>query len=152
MSMMVTPVAPEKTLSVPGMVVGRCFRMRPIKNAKVAVVGSRYFKDYDEMKRVLDAYREKHGLYFIVSGGARGADELAERYAKEREISYTIFVAEWSKYRNKAGPRRNLKIVETCDVVIAFPGPKSKGTWNTINLARKMKKPVYVFEWGKEDE
>jgi len=44
-----------------------------------AVIGSRGFDDYKTMCDELS----KYNLTKIVSGGADGADNLAERYAKE---------------------------------------------------------------------
>jgi predicted Rossmann fold nucleotide-binding protein DprA/Smf involved in DNA uptake len=120
--------------------------MEPVKDAKVAVVGGRDFDNYCYLKDVLDRYREKHGISFIVSGGATGADTFAESYARTNEISFTVFVAKWSKYGKRAGPRRNLKIAECADVMIAFPTKASKGTWNAVDLMKKLGKPVYVFD------
>lgn len=113
--------------------------------AKVAIVGDRNFIDYSYFKWIIDSYRNKYGISFIISGGARGTDSLAERYAKENEISYTVFVAEWSKYGNGAGPIRNKKIVENCDVMIAFLAKESKGTKNSIEQAKNSSKPVLII-------
>ena len=120
--------------------------MNPIKNANVAVVGGREFTDRTTMFYVLDKYNEHFGINSIVSGGARGADTLAEVYAHEKQISLVVYPAEWDKYGKKAGFIRNVTIAENCDVVIAFPTDTSKGTWHTITIAKKMNKPVYVFE------
>jgi len=50
---------------------------------KVIVAGSRSFRDYEVLCKVLDEME----ITTIISGGARGADKLGERYAKERGIS-----------------------------------------------------------------
>ncbi|WP_368388894.1 SLOG family protein [Marinobacter sp. SS8-8] len=42
---------------------------------KVAVIGSRHFTDYDRLERVLQPWLPAH----IISGGAKGADALAEQ-------------------------------------------------------------------------
>ena len=49
----------------------------------VAVVGSRYFVDYDFVKLKLDQYLP---IDMIVYGGAPGVDTLAEQYAKIHNI------------------------------------------------------------------
>lgn len=122
----------------------------PPKNAKIAVVGGRDFSDYEYMKHILDAYHTKHGISWIVSGGAPGADKMAERYAKDTQIfGFSVYIAQWNKYGTRAGSRRNLLIAETCDALIAFPTPSSKGTWNAVKLARKLGKPVYVMQGCK---
>lgn len=115
------------------------------QDLKVAIVGDRNFLDYEYFSKIIDLYREKYGISFIYSGGANGTDSLAERYAKEHQISYTVFMAEWSKYGKRAGPRRNLKVVECCDIMIAFLAEHSKGTRNAIDLANKLGKRVLII-------
>jgi len=64
----------------------------------------------------------------IVSGGARGADTLAENYAKMIGVNTIIFKADWKKYGRAAGMIRNKDIIAQADVVVAFWDGKSKGT------------------------
>ena len=116
------------------------------RDARTAVVGGREFTNKKTMFYVLDEYSKAYGISSIVSGGARGADTLAEVYAHERQIPLVVYKAEWDKHGKKAGFLRNITIVENCDIVVAFPTKESKGTWHTVNLAKKMNKPVYVFE------
>ena len=52
--------------------------------------------------------------------------------------------ADWERYGRAAGPKRNKLIVDAADVVIAFPSLYSKGTLNTIKLAKKAGKQVEV--------
>jgi predicted Rossmann fold nucleotide-binding protein DprA/Smf involved in DNA uptake len=118
-----------------------------MKDAKVAVVGSRNFKNFEAVSAVLDRYHDKYGISFLISGGSAGVDSLAERWAKENQIfGFTVYNAQWSKYGKCAGPRRNLLIAESCDVMIAFPASNSKGTYNSIRLAEKLGKKVYIFK------
>lgn len=107
---------------------------------RVAVVGSRTFGDYKLMCEVLD----NMNISEIVSGGARGADKLAERYASERGLSTRVFKANWKKHGIRAGYIRNHDIINNCDVVVAFWDGKSKGTKHSIDLADKVGKDVYI--------
>ncbi len=100
-----------------------------------AVVGSRHFFGYERISKILDKYRPF--MTGIVSGGALGVDTLAIRYAKEHDISPIEHLADWSKYGKSAGYRRNKLIVRDADFMIAFPASDSKGTINSINLARE---------------
>ena len=118
---------------------------------KVAVVGSREFTDYQLMRRILNKIATIIEIDAIVSGGARGADTLAEKYANEHHIKTIIFPAEWDKYGNRAGFLRDEKIVKSSDVVVAFWDGKSKGTQHTINLGHKHGKKVIVIKNGKID-
>jgi hypothetical protein len=112
-----------------------------VQPIRLAVVGSRTFDDYGYMKEVLEWFDIKE----IISGGAGGADKLAERYAAEKGIPIRIFKAEWDKYGRAAGYKRNVQIVEAADEVVAFWDGKSKGTKHDIDLAEKMGKPCHVF-------
>ena len=59
---------------------------------KVAVVGGRDFNDYEKMKKILDEI----GPDVIVSGGANGADKLAEKM-NEGISPYFWYVGKVSK-------------------------------------------------------
>jgi hypothetical protein len=110
---------------------------------RVAIVGSRDFTDFEYMEKwVLHTLIYEIGVddfrnVKIISGGARGADTLAEKFANKHNISTTIFPADWNKYGKKAGYLRNITLVENSDFVIAFWDGESKGTKMTIDLAKK---------------
>lgn len=110
---------------------------------RVAVVGSRGFDDYKIMVEALDDLK----IDLIVSGGARGADRLAERYAEEMGINTLIFPANWIKYGMSAGFIRNDDIVKNCDLLIAFWDGNSKGTMSSIRMARKQGKEVIIIHY-----
>ena len=107
---------------------------------KIAVVGSRDFTDYERLCRTLDALE----FDLLISGGARGADKLAERYADERGIKKHIYYAEWGKLGKKAGIMRNEDIVKNSDMIVAFWDGKSRGTNHTIQFAQTLGKPVII--------
>ena len=108
---------------------------------KYAVIGSRDFNNYAVLENELD----KHQISKIVSGGAKGADQLAERYAQEKSILIQIFKPDWTKYGKSAGVIRNKEIISNCDAVIAFWDGKSKGTKSSIDFANKKEKQVAVM-------
>ena len=108
---------------------------------RVAIVGSRDCCDYYGMAEKLWNYDITH----IISGGAPGIDTLAEHFAENNDIPTTIFHAEWKKFGNSAGPKRNKKMIEEGkpELVIAFnPGI---GTNNAIYFANKAGIPVKVY-------
>lgn len=90
----------------------------------------------------MDGFSAKPDM--IVSGGARGADTLAERYAADNAIPLRVFHPNWKEQGRAAGMIRNLKIVQNSTYVVAFLGPKSRGTKNTIKLARELGIPVHI--------
>ena len=126
---------------------------------KLAIVGSRTFNDYKLLKEECDKIL---CINTIISGGAKGADTLAERYAKEKGYNLKVFPAKWHDFNaipckikyNKYGPynslagyNRNDRIVRTADIVIAFWDGKSTGTASTIKLAKKYSKRLIVIEY-----
>ncbi len=107
-----------------------------------AVVGSRTFSNYDLLSEELS----KHNIHEMVSGGAVGADSLAERYAAEWEIPIRIFKPDWSTGRG-AGLARNTDIINAADIVIAFHDGESKGTKDSINKAKKFNKQLIIIRY-----
>jgi hypothetical protein len=83
----------------------------------------------------LDGYLQK-GDVRLVSGGAKGADRLAEEWAKMRQVPIYIFHAPWIKYEKRAGPIRNQMMLyeATPDLVLAFPG--GAGTADMVKRAK----------------
>jgi hypothetical protein len=97
------------------------------------------------VKSVLDEHIHRNED-IIVSGGARGADGLGERFAREFCVNEPIiYEAEWGKFGKSAGFKRNHLIIEECEMVIAFWDFESKGTKHSIDLAKSMKKHVYTY-------
>jgi hypothetical protein len=103
---------------------------------KIAVIGSREFTDYDLLKKELDEYPP----FILVSGGAKGADSLAEHYADEKGYEKIIHLPDKKKYH-----RRNQLIVDDADEMIAFLLGESKGTKHSLELARKKGIPVTII-------
>lgn len=116
---------------------------------KLAVVGSRTFTDYRLLKRKLNWLREYVQIESIISGGAKGADSLAESYSIRYGISFIKILPDWKKYSKSAGPARNTEIIKRCDFVLAFWDGKSKGTLDSINKAKKLNKEVIVVNFNE---
>jgi hypothetical protein len=110
---------------------------------RLAIVGGRDFQDYTRLTIVCNR------LVFdtVVSGGAKGADSLAEKYAWEYKKKLCVFLPDWDKYGRRAGFVRNEEIVLNADGVLAFWNGTSRGTQNTISLAQKYGKPLKVIQY-----
>lgn len=109
---------------------------------KLAVIGSRNFNDYARLKEEL---RNIPGVSEIVSGGSKGADSLAAKYAQEQNLILTEFLPDYRKYGRSAPHVRNSQIVDYCDKLIAFWDGKSPGTKSTIEKAKKSHKLLNIF-------
>lgn len=113
---------------------------------KLAIVGSRNLTDYRKLTDAVWKNFKLKELELIISGGAQGADTLAEEFAERLEIPFKKFPADWKKYGKPAGYIRNEQIVAEADVVLAFPGRISKGTRHTIKIAQNANKRVLVIK------
>lgn len=94
------------------------------------VCGGRDFKDRAYLHQVLDGIAEARGLpSFFISGGAPGADDLAEGWRRDRLLPGVVLKADWDAHGRSAGIKRNsLMLTSLClwptarKLVIAFPG------------------------------
>lgn len=120
----------------------------------LAVVGSRSFEDYVLLGKWINFATQEALLTTveIVSGGARGADRLAKRWAEDNGVTYMEYPAEWDHYGKRAGMVRNRLIVERADTILAFWDGKSPGTMNVINMTIRVKKPVIIVPFGGRHE
>ena len=110
---------------------------------KIIIAGSRTFDDYEGLVDCLDEQIleliEQNDVtddIEIVSGGAKGADKLGERYAKEKGYGLKVFKADWNKYGKSAGYRRNEQMAEYADAALIFWDGESKGSAHMIKLAQ----------------
>ena len=112
---------------------------------KIAVIGSRNFANYELLKKTLS---EITGITKVISGGAKGADSLAEQWAKENQIETVIYKPDWAKYGRGAGVVRNRLIIEDCDLCIAFWDGESKGTKSSIDHCKKLNKKLTIVRYS----
>jgi len=109
---------------------------------KVAVVGSRSVKNecYEKLCEYMPV-----GVSEIISGGAQGADSLAEEYAKRNQIKFTVFYPDYDTFGRMAPLERNTLIVRYSDYVLALWDGHSGGTRNVIMKCLETNKPVKVI-------
>ena len=84
----------------------------------------------------------------IIHGGATGADQLADKWAKRRGVPVEMYVAQWRLYGASAGPRRNLQMLEEGkpDLVLAAPGGAG-----TADMVRKALAAGLVVKYVREE-
>ena len=111
---------------------------------KVIIAGSRDFADYALLCSFADQVLAGAEDIEIVSGGARGADALGERYARERGYALKVFPADWKKWGRAAGPIRNRQMADYADALIAFWDGQSSGTRDMIGKAEEKRLAVQV--------
>jgi hypothetical protein len=94
---------------------------------KVAVVGSRTMESYARLALEMDCFHRLWGDFTVISGGAKGADTFAQTWARLRKLPFEEFPADWERYGNAAGARRNKQMVDAADAVVAFWDGQSRG-------------------------
>jgi predicted Rossmann-fold nucleotide-binding protein len=108
----------------------------------VIVCGGREFRDRESLNKVLDAFHRVDPITALVSGGAPGADALAEDWAVRNKVTLFIERARWGEEGRAAGPIRNARMLRLHRPthVIAFPG--GSGTADMVKRARAADVPV----------
>ena len=97
---------------------------------------SRWIKDTDVWNKGIDLIKT-YNPTTIISGKAKGGDELGEDAAKVLGITIEGYPADWDKHGKAAGHIRNQQMLDEGkpDLVIAFSG--GKGTENMISRSKK---------------
>jgi hypothetical protein len=114
---------------------------------KVIIAGTRTFVDYNLLKTKCNEILKDYSNIEIVSGTAKGADQLGEIYAKEMNFDLKLFKPDWKGLGRKAGPLRNIEMGNYADVLIAFWDSVSGGTKHMINYATEKGLKVYVVKY-----
>lgn len=128
---------------------------------KLGIVGGRDFNNFELLCKSISDNNLKPSM--IISGGAKGADTLAEKFANQFKIPKQIFYADWDNLKKKpikikhnefgkpynalAGFNRNKLIVDTADIILAFWNGKSTGTKNTIDYAKEKQKQIIIIKY-----
>lgn len=123
---------------------------------RVLVCGSRDWSDELILNVVLDGLRMRHGTIVVIHGAARGADKLADEWAKYEPMPRLPFPANWDRDgRYTAGPIRNQRMLDEAfpELVIAFkdglrPALDKGGTEDMVRRAKAAGIPVYVVSHG----
>lgn len=124
-------------------------------NFKVIIAGSRGFSNYKLLREQCNKFlreKRKTSNIIVVSGHARGADTLGEKYAQDEGFTLEIYPAQWKKFGKRAGYRRNEQMAEVADALIAFWDGSSKGTKHMIDIMNEKNLLVRVVEYETTDK
>ena len=116
---------------------------------KVIIAGGRYFDNYELLSTKCDKILQNQDDVIIISGGAKGADSLGEKYAKERGYTLEIFPAKWDEHGKKAGIMRNVEMADNANSLIAFWDGNSRGTKHMVETATNKGLSVTVIKYKK---
>jgi hypothetical protein len=109
---------------------------------KTIIAGSRGISKFSTVERCIIA----SGFHIteVVSGTARGVDQLGEEWASCYQIPIKRFPADWNKYGKSAGYKRNVQMAEYANALIAIWDGESKGTKHMIDIAKNKELKVFV--------
>ena len=113
---------------------------------KLIIAGSRSLDHIGLANAAVTRYLLEDKISEIVSGGARGIDQVAIDYACEQGYPSKVFPADWDQYGRSAGYIRNVEMATYADALLAIWDGHSKGTLHMINAMHKQDKPVHVME------
>lgn len=92
------------------------------------------------------------------TGEMVGADRFADDWAQTQpDIRVTPFPADWDRHPQDGGPVRNRRMVSLGVAQfpvehihgLAFPAPKSRGTWNCVKIMRDFGIEPDVWDYAR---
>ncbi len=104
---------------------------------RVLVCGGRDCQDPLYVENTLDRLLAARGPFRqLIHGGARGADRMAGKWARDHGVLEWDFLPEWHRVGASYGLSRNQRMIAegAPDLVVAFPG--GSGTDSMCELAR----------------
>ncbi len=110
---------------------------------RVAIVGSRHFAAPNRVNEYVASLPRGAS---IITGSASGVDAAATRAAREKGIPIQVMPASFEEMADASkATARNQRLVDACDVLVAFWDGSSKGTRSTVERALDSGKEVHVF-------
>jgi predicted Rossmann fold nucleotide-binding protein DprA/Smf involved in DNA uptake len=110
---------------------------------RVAVVGSRHFAAPERVAEYVNGLPARAS---IVTGSASGVDAAATRAARARGMNVQVMPASFDELADASkSAARNQRLVDACDVLVAFWDGASIGTRTTVERALDAGKEVHVF-------
>ena len=82
----------------------------------------------------------------IITGSASGVDAAATKAARARGLGVQVMPASFDEMSDASrSAARNQRLVDACDVLVAFWDGSSRGTRTTVERALDSGKEVHVF-------
>ena len=107
---------------------------------KVAIIGSRSISRINRLEEYVP-----RDVSLIISGGARGVDQIAKQFARAHGLPLREFLPDYTAFGRSAPLVRNLEIIEAADLVLAFWDGRSRGTQFVVLHCRAKGVPYRLF-------
>jgi hypothetical protein len=110
---------------------------------RVAIVGSRHFGEPDRVTEYINGLPPRAS---IITGGASGVDAAVTKAARTRGLPVQVMPASFDEMGDATrSAARNQRLIDACDVLVAFWDGASEGTRVTVERALDSGKEVHVF-------
>jgi len=110
---------------------------------RIAIVGSRHFSEPDRVSSYVKGLPPRAS---IITGSASGVDAAATKAARAKGIPVRVLPASFDELADAGkSAARNQRLIDSCDVLVAFWDGSSKGTRATVDRALDSGKEVHVF-------
>lgn len=111
----------------------------------LAIVGSRDLEDNLQAEAIIDAVIDQHTPRLVISGGAKGIDQMGVRHAREQGIEVREFVPRaWAWGVPGGFKERNMQIAEACECLVRVYSSTTKtyGSGHCADYAEKIGRRV----------
>jgi len=109
---------------------------------QLIIAGSPTFTDSQHLCQVLAP--DRHRLTQVLTGRARGAEQLGYRWAWKHLVKHQLVRAEWARFGKTAGVRRHHQLAQAGDVLLVFGDGQAPGTAHLMQCMQALGKPVVV--------
>lgn len=140
--------------------------MTKTKKYVLCIAGSRDIYDYSLIDKAMAMFNiQVDDIKEIISGGAKGVDTNAKKFAEFHKIKFKEYPADWKNikvkgaivrqnsygsYNARAGLDRNEKMAEKADKLLAITNG-SNGTDHMIETMKKLGKEYFIYEVDSPD-
>lgn len=110
----------------------------------VLVCGGRDYDNGDFFFAAMNALAQPLDIRQVVAGGAKGADSLAELWAREYNYPFLSCPADWNLHGRSAGPIRNRQMAKYVSespfhkLALAFGGGRGTDDMCAVSIANKI--------------
>ena len=112
---------------------------------KLIIAGSRSISPAEFSRGIQESQLAKQATV-VISGCAKGADQLGESWAAANNLPIQKFPADWNKHGKAAGPIRNREMAKNADGALVLFDGISPGSSNMIEEA--LKRNLLVEIWN----
>lgn len=109
---------------------------------RTIIAGSRNITSLNTLKEAIKSC--PFNITTVISGHARGVDQLGEVYAYQQNIPCELHPANWDLHGKSAGYKRNEQMAKVAEACVILWDGQSKGTKHMIDLARKYQLTIHL--------